>query len=228
MVGDSAAAFGCERELLTFHQTLTFSLLGSDLLDAFNQELQSKRAAFYQRKALVGLSAAQLYWRNGYYEHAREFLDSCLGTRKDFFSGLVYSLHYNLQLGDTDRARARLAQLVAIDSGNALSKAFGKVLRTADSINASPDPAVRSRMHMEIAKIFHNIELNDEAVDEAERAIGADPRNIRAYTFLALQYQMKLHARAALGLFRQAHAAVPKNVEVSTSVDALSAYLAMQ
>jgi tetratricopeptide (TPR) repeat protein len=121
-----------------------------------------------------------------------------------YFSGLLWGWDYGMQRGDTVQAKAYLRNLVRIDNTNPVVVQFTSIDRTADSLRRAVDPVRRSRLRLSIAHSFKSVDLPDEAIDEAQRSVREDPRNVDAWIFQATLFEEKKLPFAARWAYQQA------------------------
>src|SRR5206468_298738 len=95
------------------------------------------------------------------------------------------------------------------------------ILAAGDSMNASADPVVKARLHLALAAIYAQIELGDEAFDEAERSLGANPRSAGAMILLGDMLRTRGHLLAAGSYYAQALAAEPANALAIAKADSI-------
>lgn len=212
LAGDSARARGAYRDLLAMPQTLSQSLMGARLIQALDLQM-SAAVAPPDRAALQLLDASLVFWNNGYGTKARSVLEPVLVRRPDFFAGLQWGFHYNLQLGDTNRAAECLRQLRSIDTTNAVVRAFSSVIRELDSLRQASSAKEKAKLHTAMAVQYRSIELPDAALDEAERALRDDPEYSPAMTFIGGMLEAKSRYLTAAWWYRHAAQGQPRNAE---------------
>ena len=147
---------------------------------------------------------AAFYWNLGYYGAAYSMLKSQLAVDSSYFTGLLWGWDYGMQRGDTAQAKAYLRNLIVIDRANPVVQQFICIDRTADSLRRTVDRTRRSKFHLAIAQSFKTVDLLDEAIDEAQRSLREDPRNIDAWIFQATLFDEKKLPFAARWAYRQA------------------------
>ncbi|MFI5252205.1 MAG: hypothetical protein ACHQQQ_07210 [Bacteroidota bacterium] len=218
---DSASASLYYRKLLSLPQTLSHTLLASQLFHAGELEAEARHTAFPQRVSLLILDASLIYWNNGYYHHATEMMNASLGKESDFFAGLLWGFHYNLQTGDTARAREHLARIWKIDSTNVIAKAFRQVLLIGDSLNMTSDPLEQSRLHLAVGMLYRKIDLPIVDLDEAERSLYYNPKNVRAFLFMGKTLQDIGRLNSAAIMYNEALRLEPGNTEITSRIQSL-------
>jgi len=124
------------------------------------------------------------YWDHGYYAQARDLLTAAMSEDTSFFVGHLWAFHYNFQTGDTAAARLFLDRLDAIDDSNSLVRNFHALMTLRRSVSTMPKGAGRASLRLRMARIYREIELPDEAVDEATAALSDDPAMGEARLFL--------------------------------------------
>jgi tetratricopeptide (TPR) repeat protein len=165
--------------------------------------------------------AADLYWKLGYKRRAADIMNSLYNEDTTYFVGDLWGLHYNLQLGDTLTAKKYLISLSGIDSGNAVVLAFNRILSYGDSLNRTKEARDLSRYHTEIGSLYRKIVLDEEAIDEAERALRSDPGNLQALLLLGEQFERKNNVRMAIRYYTSASVYDPNSWSLKTKLDSL-------
>jgi tetratricopeptide (TPR) repeat protein len=221
MMHDSANAGTYYRKLLALPQTLSHSLLASQLFHAVELENEGHSSRFSQHASLAMLDASLAYWNNGYYRSAMNLMNETLTPNSDFFVGLLWGFHYNMQMGDTARAIKYLERLQQIDSTNIIVKAFRKVVMIGDSIKVCSVPRDRSRMHLEIGMLYRNIDLPIVDLDEAERSLKDNPGNVQALLFMGKTLQDIGRLNSAGILYNKALALEPGNPDIILKLQSL-------
>ena len=200
-------------------------------------QFQTEAAEFLQRaesqtitirRSLAMVDIAIKYWNFGYYQRACSVINAALDSDSTYFVGLLWGFDYSFQLGDSTRAFHYLGQLERIDPKNAVVLAFGRIRSAYDSLG-SPLPAKeKSRQHLSIAEQYRIIELDEEALDEAEKAQGEDPTNTAALAFIAKTFEQRFLFRSAGRMYRQIIVFEPGNASVLAKIDSLEIRLSHQ
>ena len=199
------------QKLFAYAQSTSFTPLATrHLAVAVNKSQVEKTDNMFQRSLSVTDFAA-FYWNLGYYRAAYSLIKSQLAVDSTYFAGLLWGWNYGMQLGDTAQAKAYLRNLTGIDKTNPVVQQFNTVDRTTDSLRHSVDPARRSKFHLAIAQSFKAIDLLDEAIDEAQRSLREDPRNVDGWLFQARLFEEKKLPFAAHWAYRQALLIDPEN-----------------
>jgi len=108
-----------------------------------------------------------------------------------------------------------------LDSSNAVVKAFKNILIMGDSLQSAQSPIARSSLHWEIGVQYKLIELNEEAIDEAERALRDDPKNLEAYILMAQMFERKSNLRMTNRIYSQALFVDPGNIFIRAKLDSV-------
>jgi tetratricopeptide (TPR) repeat protein len=156
------------------------------------------------QRSLSITEISAFYWNLGYYTEGYSVLKSQLALDSTYFTGFLWGWDYGMQRGDTAQAKAYLRNLLRIDKSNVVVQQFSTIDRIADSLRRSPDRLRRSKFHLSIAKSFKTVDLPDEAVDEAQRSLREDPRNMEAWLFQAQLFEERKLPFAAHWAYRQA------------------------
>jgi tetratricopeptide (TPR) repeat protein len=191
------------RNLMSLPQTMSYVKLARVQLDALRFLSTSATSGMMEERAVTRLKSASLYWKLGYYHHAGEIMDTLLLNSSQYFFGLLWGLHFNLQNGDTVKARRYLSKVTEIDSTNIVGKSFARVLRLADSLRLANSDLERSGYYLAIGKIYFQIDLKEETIDEAEKALHANPHNLEAAILIGRVYERKGATRTSEQIFRK-------------------------
>ena len=199
------------QKLFAYAQSTSFTPLATrHLAVAVNRKQIEQTDNAFQR-SLSMTDFAAFYWNLGYYGAAYSLIKSQLAVDSTYFAGLLWGWNYGMQRGDTVQAKAYLRNLVGIDRTNPVVQQFSAVDRTTDSLRRAVDPTRRSKLHLAIAQSFKAIDLLDEAIDEAQRALREDPRNVDGWLFQARLFEEKRLRFAARWAYRQALIVDPEN-----------------
>jgi tetratricopeptide (TPR) repeat protein/4-amino-4-deoxy-L-arabinose transferase-like glycosyltransferase len=219
--GDTLRAAGLYRKILALPQTYSFIEAGRYQWDAVELLAQGRSSASPEERSSRLFDAASLYWKLGYPRRSVEVIGELLRADTLYSLGLLWGFDYTLQAGDTLLARRYFSRLEGIDRSNPIVRAFSRILAAGDSINASADPAAKARLHLTLAGVYARIELGDEAFDEAERSLGADPRSADAMILLGDMLRTRGHLLAAGSYYAQALAAEPANALAIARADSI-------
>ena len=192
------------RALFGYAQSTTYVPLATKHLAVAVSKSQAEQIDNPAQRSPSITDFAAFYWGLGYYGTAYLMLKSQLAVDSTYFTGLLWGWDYGMQRGDTAQAKAYLRNLVGIDRTNPVVQQFSSIDRTADSLRRTVDPTRRSRFHLAIAQAFRTVDLPDEAIDEAQRSLREDPRNIEAWLFQATLFEEKKLPFAARWAYRQA------------------------
>ncbi|HMD13000.1 MAG TPA: tetratricopeptide repeat protein, partial [Bacteroidota bacterium] len=171
--------------------------------------------------AVQSYKAASVYWKLGAYHKAAELMNYSLNADTEYFVGLLWGLHFNLQLGDTGIAKKYLSILENMDAKNPVVQTFHQIFLTADSIRNSNERNDRSRFYVAIANLYNKIELFDEAIDEAELALHENPDNADALLLIAQIHEKHSHLSVAEDTYRRVLLIDPNNSVARSQIDSL-------
>jgi tetratricopeptide (TPR) repeat protein/4-amino-4-deoxy-L-arabinose transferase-like glycosyltransferase len=192
------------QNLFTYSQSTSYTPLATRHLAVAVSRNQVEQGENAVQRSLSMTDFAAFYWNLGYFGAAYSLLKAQLTLDSTYFSGLLWGWDYGMQRGDTAQAKVYLRNLIGIDKANPVVQQFIFMDRTADSLRRSGDPLRRGKLHLAIAQSFKSIELFDEAIDEAQRSLRADPRNVDAWIFQARLFEDKKLPFAARWAYRQA------------------------
>lgn len=128
---------------------------------------------------------ARTVWSMGYGRQAYRLIKELLGRDPSYFVGLLWGWHWGIQLGDTAAAGGYLTRLQRIDSANAVVRSFTAMASAHRHLRRAVTPADQCRLHLLLATEYTKMELPEEAFDEVERALRADPASLEAETMRA-------------------------------------------
>ena len=129
--------------------------------------------------------AARTVWSLGYGRQAYGLVKELLNRDPNHFVGLLWGWHWGIQLGDTAAAGVYLARLRGIDSANAVVRSFTAMARIHGDLRRAAAPAEQCRLHLLLANEYEKMDLPEEAFDETERALRADPGSADAQSVRA-------------------------------------------
>ena len=221
VAGDSTGAQFYYDRLFLLPQALGYTIPARLQLQAMRMLIKAEAESFLMSKAVEMGKAADLYWRLGYARRAADIMNSLYKEDTTYFVGLLWGLHYNLQLGDTLLAKKYIVSLKGIDSGNPVVLAFDRILLYGDSLNRTSEVRDLSRYHAEIGSLYTKVVLNEEAIDEAERALRFYPRNLQALLLLGEQFERKNNPRMAIRYFTSAGVYDPNSPFIQMKLDSL-------
>jgi tetratricopeptide (TPR) repeat protein len=219
--GDSARALDIYHNLMTLPQSGSYLFLSRVQLEIMARVKKAAAARMPEERVVRMFDAASEYWKLGYGNQAYRIMNEVVALDTNYLNGLLWALHFSLQNGDTARARADLGYLRHIDVANPVVQAFGTVLDLADSLRLTSKPKRRSQIHLSIAKVYRQIELKEEALDEALRAIGEEPGNTKAMMFVAECFEQKSRSLAALSMYSEVARRDPANPVARARADSL-------
>lgn len=221
VAGDSIGAKYYYDRLFLLPQALGYTIPAKLQMQALNMITRANAETFYMSKAVNVGKAANLYWRLGFYRRAAEIMNTLYREDSTYFMGLLWGLHYNLQMGDTAMAKSYLSTLKALDSINPVVMAFDTILFYGDLINTSTDSIKISQMHVQIGHQYRQMELDEESIDEAERALGYNPRNLNSMILLGEQYKRKNNLRMAIKYYKKVSHIEVDNLFIKAKLDSL-------
>jgi tetratricopeptide (TPR) repeat protein len=173
------------QKLYRYGQATSYISLASKHLAVAYTQRKVESSGNPEDRSLTVVDNARFYWNLGYYDYAYTMLRNHLAQDSTYFVGLLWGWDYALQRGDTSRARAYLRQLKVIDRTNAIVQQFAFIDQTEDSLRSALTSQRRSAFHLSIARSFRSVDLTEEAIDEAQRALREDPHSVAAWLFQA-------------------------------------------
>jgi tetratricopeptide (TPR) repeat protein len=152
-----------------------------------------------------------MYWRMGYQNVAVRILNESTAEDSTYFVGLLWGMDFNLQSGDTAKARWYLHALEGIDRSNPVVSGYDSIFTIIDGLRTDISSQQASDMQLHIARIYQAIELPDEACDQAERALALNPRSTSAMILLGQMFESRSKYPAAARWFNAALAVDSSN-----------------
>lgn len=219
--GDSARAVELYHTLMTLPQTGTYLFLSRVQLEIMGKVQAAARARQPEERVVTMFTAASEYWKLGYGGEAYRIMNQVVQIDTQYLNGLLWALHFSLQQGDTARARTDLGYLKNIDATNPVVLAFGKVFDLADSLDTTTRSRRRSQLQLAIAKIYRDIELKEESIDEAMKAIREDAGNTQAIMFVGESFERKSRPRVAGAFYSEVARRDPSNLIARARADSL-------
>jgi tetratricopeptide (TPR) repeat protein len=243
MIRDTTRAMELYRKLLIQPQAYSYVYIARHQIYASNFLTEVAQSSHSEEQAVKTFKAANIYWRLGEWNRAAELMRNQVELDSTYFVGLLWGLHYSLQTGDTNSARRNLSILermelkrihetksdtATIDSINPIVTAFGQILAIGDSLHIAATSIERSRLYVATANYYEKIELNEEAIDEAEKALHENPENMNALFLIAQVFERKLALRSAEQTYREILLRNPTNAFITAKVDSLHRLLQVQ
>jgi tetratricopeptide (TPR) repeat protein len=143
------------------------------------------------RRAEQFYEVGRTYWNLGYPRQAYRMMKQATQADSLYFTGYLWAWHYGTQIGETSEPNKFLQRLAAIDRTNPIVQSFVKMTAIYDRLQHTSNPLQRGELHLALSREYSSIDLHDEALDEAQRAIGSDPKNREAWLLLAHLFEKK-------------------------------------
>ena len=221
LMDDSVHAREFYQRLYAAPQAGSYLDPASSFLSAMNQINSARELHYSDGIAVQSYKAASVYWKLGAYHKAAELMNYSIGADTEYFVGLLWGMHFDLQLGDTVTAKKYLAILDNIDAKNPVVQTFHQIFLFADAIGNSHEGNDRSRLHLAIANCYKKTELFDEAIDQAELALRQDPNNADALILIAQIHGQHARYPVAEKFYRQILSFDPNNNVARSQIDSL-------
>ena len=182
---DSTNAIRMMQDIYTSPTTMSYVSPAQIHIHAMNlfRNAQTLSDSIAQAEQL--LNVARLYWNLGFPRQAYHTVQLALKIDPTFFVGLLWAWNYGMQIGDTVSAKSYLQKLVQIDQENPIVRSFRRMSFLQDTLRRTIGQQKRSELRLAISQEYSAIDLSDEALDEAQRAIGEHPTNKHALVYLA-------------------------------------------
>lgn len=177
------------QKLYRYGQATSYISMASKHLAVAYAQRRVESSGNPEDRSLTVVDNARFYWDLGYYDYAYATLRNHLAQDSTYFVGLLWGWDYAFQRGDTSQARTYLRQLEVIDRTNAIVRQFAFIKQTVDSLQRALTSQQRSAFHLSIARSFRSVDLTEEAIDEAQRALREDPHSVAAWLFQAQLFE---------------------------------------
>jgi tetratricopeptide (TPR) repeat protein len=204
---------------------MSFGQLAKIQVDAMDSFKSSKKSEGKEERDVMLSKAASIYWRLGYYHRAKEMMDVLLKDSSNNVAGLLWGVQYNLQEGDTQNAYRFLERINLVDSANTVAISFEHLLRNCDSLPVCADDSCRSALHLSIGIIDDQIGLKEESIDECEKSLRYNPKNLQTLRFLGTVYEKHGALRTAERIYRAVLRLRPDSPDLLAHADSLTMML---
>jgi tetratricopeptide (TPR) repeat protein len=194
---DSARASQDLQDLYASPKSTSYTAPAQAHIYAMQAFLHSQSISDSARRAEHVHEIGRLYWNLGYYQQAYHMMQRAVKLDTNYFVGLLWALQYSIQAGDTIQAKEYLTRLERIDRENPLVKSYKTVALCQENLRRSNEHKKRSELHLTLSREYNVMNLLDEALDEAQRAIGEDPSNAEAWHHLSGLFEKKNKPLAA-------------------------------
>ncbi|MCU0411546.1 MAG: glycosyltransferase family 39 protein [Bacteroidetes bacterium] len=206
---DSAQAVQVLGRMFSTARATTYLWAARQHIDAMNAARFGRRIRVPQQRAMQLYDVARLYWDLGYSYQSYALLQDIVRTDSTFFTGLLWTWHYGIQLGDSTGAARRLGTLERMDASNPVVASFRRITREATRLKTVTDPRERRDIRFAIAREYEAIELPEEALDEMERAISENPADAESWSAYAALLDRLGKTRAAAHVRKHASVSGP-------------------
>jgi tetratricopeptide (TPR) repeat protein len=149
-------------------------------LYAMNEVRRARALQDDRARSLRLYGVSTIVWNLGYSAQAYDLLKELLSRDMNHFVGLLWGWHWGIQVGDTAGVVKYLKRLQDIDSGNTVVRSFTSMSRLQTDLRKASSGSEQSRIHVLLSGEYDKIDLPEEALDEAEKAIRTDPSSAAA------------------------------------------------
>ncbi|HZY10628.1 MAG TPA: hypothetical protein VFF29_05690 [Bacteroidota bacterium] len=222
MMGDSGKAVKHYQQLFNLPQSLGYILPAREQLHTMQVLRLAKNISSPENRTVQTFGAALTYWKQGYYRRACRLVNDLFEADTPYFTGLLWSFHFNYSLGDTSRARKYLTKLDQLDSTNTVVRVFHNVVALNESLKVAKNSIEQSNIHLALGNQYKKIELYEEAIDAGERALRENSSNIEAMLFLAEVFRKTSIPLMAKEYYNEILIHVPDHSIARTKLDSLS------
>jgi tetratricopeptide (TPR) repeat protein/4-amino-4-deoxy-L-arabinose transferase-like glycosyltransferase len=198
-------------QLTQMSQTMTWLQHAQDHLRLLRQLKNARTIPELPVRTIQIQNVIQEYWKMGYRHRAFSLMNSILAADSTYFMGYLWGWDYAMRSGDTLTASRYLQRLKTLDKTNPVVQTYGTITQTIDSLKRSRTPVQRSNYYLNITRLYGKIELMEEALDELQRSLGANPANVDALKTLAEYYVRCRMPIAAALTFDQVLQLEPEN-----------------
>ena len=207
------------QRLFGFAQSSTYTPIATRMLAICQAASQAQRSNNPMQRALVLYDVATFYWNLGYYNEAYALMRQILQQDSTYFTGLLWGWHYAIQMSDTSQARLYLRHLEAVDRSNPVVREFRAITLSGDSLRRASSPIRRCELRLRIARSYEAVDLPEEAIDEAQRAVRENPSSAEPWLFQARLFEKRKALRAAQSAYRQVLKLEPGNPEAARKIN---------
>jgi tetratricopeptide (TPR) repeat protein len=205
------------QKLFAFAQSTTYTPIATQHIAVAQMQARAATMNPMQRSLLL-YDVATFFWNFGYYHQAYATLRQLLQESPTYFRGLLWGWYYATQLGDTLQASEYLHQLEGIDKTNPVVQQFRSIAARSDTLRRLSDPVKRARIELAIAQSYQAVDLPEEAIDEAQRALREEPSNPEPWIFQGELFQKRKAEHAARAAYERALQLDPTNAIAKSKV----------
>jgi tetratricopeptide (TPR) repeat protein len=199
------------QRLFSFAQSSTYTPVATKHLAVSQAQARAEQSSNPLQRSLTLFDVASFYWNYGYYNQAYAIMRQSLKNDSTYFTGLLWGWHYAMQLADTSQAKMYLRQLEGIDRSNPVVRGFHTMSLLADSLRRTSSPARRCKLRLALARSYEAVDLPEEAIDEAQRALRDNPSSVEAWLFQGQVFDRRKAERAARHAYQQVLRLDPAN-----------------
>ena len=199
------------QRLFSFAQSSTYTPVATKHLAVSQSQARAEQSSNPLQRSLTLFDVASFYWNYGYYNQAYAIMRQSLKNDSTYFTGLLWGWHYAMQLADTSQAKIYLRQLEGIDRSNPVVRGFHTMSLLADSLRRTSSPARRCKLRLALARSYEAVDLPEEAIDEAQRALRDNPSSVEAWLFQGQVFDRRKAERAARQAYQQVLRLDPAN-----------------
>lgn len=192
------------RILFSLPQSTAFLSTARRHIDIAQEVAKARMAANKAMRSFLFLEAVLFYHSHGYLGKAWSLIRELLQEDPAHVDALVWGWQIALEHGDTTEARRYLNRARSVNWNHSTVLFFHKIDSLFTSLAHARGVSDRISIHLEIAHIYTEANLAEEALDEAERAIGTDPGNPRPWRYLGELFESRSHRNAATKAFEEA------------------------
>jgi len=221
-LGDSVGAMNMVEQLLTLPQSTAYTQRIQSTLAIMEQTLRARRLLTPSQQSFALFETGLSYWGLGYPQAARSTMHSVLRLDSTNFVGALWGVHVAKQSGDTLESNRFLQRLKQIDRNAQIVRDWERIRELEESLKRPSIPGEAIRTHLEIARIYAKIELFDEAVDAAMRALRLEPGNVDTWLYMGEVMEKKKARVGAAAAYREVLKLEPHNSFARAKLDSLS------
>jgi tetratricopeptide (TPR) repeat protein len=188
---DTAHAYQDIQDLYSSPKSTSYITPAQIHISAMEYYLRSQSTNDSILRAEYFSHTAQIYWQLGYPLQAYHMMQRAVESDSNNFMSLLWAIHYGIQTNHTQYSQMYLNRLDRLDHNNPLVKSFENIFSLTEKLHATTERHKRSILHSALSKEYDSIELSEEAVDEAQRAIGENPSDRKTWDHLADLYKKK-------------------------------------
>ena len=175
LVGNIETSRGLFEQLFTMPQSTPHVALALAHLSLAEQLKIASEATNADERSSLAIGAGRGYWDLGYSTLALRVMQNVHRLDSTSFDAALWACHYARQTGDTLLSRRYLGMLKDIDITAAIIADLESVDMAGLELTRARSDAQRVRLLARLGAIYEKLELNEESLDDLEKAQWISP-----------------------------------------------------